>query len=373
MGGYNTKREKPLWKRARGWLCFLMLSLMMATLIFYSTSILMSWPLPFWKIRSLSNHFYKPTPVGSVHAEADPGMRGRKVQVTVPELQSQNIDHSEYFVKYPHQYRFILDEPIRCHKENPFLVILIPVPPQSRGARDIIRRTWGKDTTVQGQVVNYYFLLGLSKVSNGTEEPEEQILLESQEHHDILQSEFLDSYKNLTIKTMLMFEWLSARCPSTSYAMKVDSDIFLNLHNLVDVLLKAPRQLYMTGLVIRNAQVLRNPNSKWFLPATAFPELVYPPYPMGLGYVFSLDLAKRILEASAHIKAVYIEDVYVGLCMRHLGIELRDPPRSGLFMSYMPFSIDKCYWASVITTMLQNSEQLLDVWKVYKTQAQSGC
>lgn len=170
-----------------------------------------------------------------------------------------------------------------------------------------------------------------------------------------------------------MFEWLSTHCPNTSYAMKVDSDIFLNTRNLVDMLLTAPRHLYLTGLVIRQAQVLRNPNSKWFLPVTAFPESIYPPYIMGLGYVFSLDLAKMILEASAHIKAVYIEDVYVGLCMRHLGIEPTGPPRGGLFVAERPYVTDSCYWASVITTLLQNSEQLLEVWKVYKTQAQSGC
>ncbi|KAF7649046.1 hypothetical protein LDENG_00148120, partial [Lucifuga dentata] len=113
---------------------------------------------------------------------------------------------------------------------------------------------------------------------------------------------------NLTIKTMLMFEWLNSHCPNTSYAMKIDSDMFLNVHNLMDLVLKAPDHLYMTGLVARGAAVLRDPNSKWFLPVEVFPESQYPPYALGLGYVFSLDLAQKILDASKHVKAVYIED-----------------------------------------------------------------
>ncbi|XP_039976003.1 beta-1,3-galactosyltransferase 2-like isoform X2 [Xiphias gladius] len=278
----------------------------------------------------------------------------------------------QYSVAYPHQYDFILDEPNRCWQESPFLVLMIPVAPHNREARDVIRKTWGKETTVLRQVVSHYFLLGLSREGGDSELLEEQVLQESQRHQDILQSNFVDCYSNLTIKTMVMFEWLNSHCPNTSYAMKVDSDIFLNVHNLVDMLLKAPRYVYMTGHIARGAPVLRDHNSKWFLPVSSFPESRYPPYALGLGYVFSLDLPKKILEASLHVKTVYIEDVYVGLCMRYLGIALTDPPDSSLFRITMPYLTGNCYWTSVITTILQ-ANQLSDVWGKYQTQAQSGC
>lgn len=172
---------------------------------------------------------------------------------------------------------------------------------------------------------------------------------------------------------MIMFEWLHSHCPNTSYAMKVDSDMFLNVHKLVGMLLIAPRRLYMTGMVTRGAPVLRDPNSKWFMPVSALSESRYPPYALGLGYVFSMDLPKKILEASAHVKAVYIEDVYVGMCMEYLGIALTDPPHGGLFRATVPYLAGSCYWTSVITTILQNTEELSKVWVTYQTQAQSGC
>ncbi|KAM7389009.1 hypothetical protein PAMP_023009 [Pampus punctatissimus] len=288
---------------------------------------------------------------------------------TVIEVGS-NSPTSEYFVAYPHQYHFILDEPNRCKQESPFLVLMIPVAPHNRKARDVIRSTWGKETTVLGRVISHYFLLGRSKVEDGSEE---QVLQESQKHHDILQCDFLDSYNNLTIKTMMMFEWLSNHCPNTTYAMKIDSDIFLNVQNLVSMLLKAPQLQYITGLMAESAAVVRDPNSKWFLPFSAFANPTYPSYVLGFGYVFSLDLPKKILEASKHVKAVYIEDVYVGLCMRHLKIGLTNPPKGYFFRATMPFPMTNCYWTSVITTILTNSQQLSDVWKIYQTQVQNGC
>lgn len=82
---------------------------------------------------------------------------------------------SQYIVAYPNQYQFILDEPNRCQQERPFLVLMIPVAPHNGEARNIIRNTWGKEITVQGQVVSHYFLLGLSKEEGRTEPFKEQV------------------------------------------------------------------------------------------------------------------------------------------------------------------------------------------------------
>ncbi|XP_041654066.1 beta-1,3-galactosyltransferase 2-like [Cheilinus undulatus] len=309
------------------------------------------WPLDFWTRRS-----------GSSPSDATVTTKASSISAADPA-------GSEVFVAYPGKYHFTLDEPNRCQQERPFLVLIIPVAPHNSEARDAIRNTWGKETLVLGQRVSHYFLLGLSKLENGTDPLQEQ----SQRHHDILQSNFLDSYRNLTIKTMIMFEWVLSHCPNTSYAMKVDSDIFLNVQNLVGMLLKAPQHLYMTGMLVRRAAVLRDVHSKWYVPVSAFPESLYPPYALGLGYVFSLDLPERILEASAHVRALYIEDVYVGLCLRYLGISPTDPPHADLFRLTMPRSMRDCYWTSVITTVLQSSRQLSQMWKSYQTQRRSGC
>ncbi|XP_071003188.1 beta-1,3-galactosyltransferase 1-like isoform X2 [Oncorhynchus clarkii lewisi] len=271
------------------------------------------------------------------------------------------VSRGPYHVQYPHEYSFILDEPEKCREQNPFLVLMVPVAPYNREAREAVRRTWGSERQVLGKEVRLFFLLGLPS-GEETEQLQEKVLQESKEHQDLLQSDFIDSYKNLTIKTMVMMEWLSSRCPNASYAMKIDSDMFLNVNTLVNMLLHAPTQNYQTGLVARRGAVLRDHNSKWYLPKEVFPEPVYPPYALGLGYVFTLDLPRKLVEASRHVKAVYIEDVYLGLCMRHLGIRPTDPPSGNLFQGYAGAQ-DRCHYMAVITTILNTPQELLDVWR----------
>uniref|UniRef100_A0A8C7VXL4 Hexosyltransferase n=1 Tax=Oncorhynchus mykiss TaxID=8022 RepID=A0A8C7VXL4_ONCMY len=253
------------------------------------------------------------------------------------------VSRGPYHVQYPHEYSFILDEPEKCREQNPFLVLMVPVAPYNREAREAVRRTWGSERQVLGKEVRLFFLLGLPS-GEETEQLQEKVLQESKEHQDLLQSDFIDSYKNLTIKTMVMMEWLSSRCPNASYAMKIDSDMFLNVNTLVNMLLHAPKQNYQTGLVARRGAVLRDHNSKWYLPKEVFPEPVYPPYALGLGYVFTLDLPRKLVEASRHVKAVYIEDVYLGLCMRHLGIRPTDPPSGNLFQGGMVPILELTKW-----------------------------
>ena len=40
--------------------------------------------------------------------------------------------------------------------------------------------------------------------------------MENLQYHDLIQSDFTDSYNNLTIKTMVIMDWLATRCPLLS-------------------------------------------------------------------------------------------------------------------------------------------------------------
>ncbi|KAG1941420.1 UDP-GalNAc:beta-1,3-N-acetylgalactosaminyltransferase 1 isoform b [Pimephales promelas] len=193
----------------------------------------------------------------------------------------------------------------KCQKENTFVVLIIPVSPGNVAARDAIRSTWGSEKVVADKT-------------------------------------------------------------NAQYAMKIDSDMFLNVKNLVNLLLPAPKQNYMTGLVARNAMVLRDPHSKWYLPITAYSPFHYPPYALGLGYVFSLDLAGKLIEAAQHVKAVYIEDVFVGMCMKHLGIDLTNPPDGSLF-NVFPVDYNRCHYSKLIATTTRSLENIVNFWRDLQT------
>lgn len=40
---------------------------------------------------------------------------------------------------------------------------------------------------------------------------------------------------------MVMLEWLSSHCPNASCALKIDADVFLKVHNLINMLLNASK------------------------------------------------------------------------------------------------------------------------------------
>lgn len=276
----------------------------------------------------------------------------------------QCTSESPYLVAYPCNYHYILNESERCQNDKPFLVLLVPVAPNNREARDAVRATWGSEKMVMDKVVSLFFLLG-QPGHEGREELQQKIFQESEEHHDIIQSDFLDSYKNLTIKTMVTMEWLATYCQNATYAMKIDSDMFLNLDVLMNVLLQAPRENYMTGLVTKGAVVLRNPNSKWYLPKHVFPEDFYPPYALGLGYVLSMDLPNKLIEGAKHVKGIYIEDVFLGLCMRYLEIPFTYPDDQSLF-NVFPVPYDRCRYSKLIATTTNSLEEQVNSWKDLK-------
>ncbi|XP_054588476.2 beta-1,3-galactosyltransferase 1 isoform X1 [Nothobranchius furzeri] len=276
------------------------------------------------------------------------------------------VSPGPYLVEYPYEYHFTINEPLTCEQEKPFVVLMVPVAPHNRAHRDVIRSTWGSERLVLDKVVRLFFLLGM-QTGDDAQQVHKQLLQESNEHQDLIQSDFVDCYKNLTIKTMVMLEWLGSFCSNASYAMKIDSDMFLHVPNLVKMLLNAPTSNYLTGLVAYNGAVLRDPSSKWYLPPELFSPPVYPPYALGLGYILSLDLTKKLIEASRHVKAVYIEDVYLGLCMMHLGMSPTNPPE-GAHFHVVPLAYDRCYFSQIIATTVIPSTNRLWLWKDFKAE-----
>lgn len=269
---------------------------------------------------------------------------------------------TQYHLAYPRNYRFLIDNADACESRAPFLVLLVPVAPQNLEARQAIRQTWGQQSLVQGEEVHTLFMLGITE-GDGAEQVREEIQQENLKHGDLIQSNFLDSYLNLTIKTMVIMDWLATRCPAAAYGMKIDSDMFLNIDNLVTMLKRPdiPKENYLTGMLMLDRPVIRSKDSKWYVPEELFPDSTYPPYALGMGYVFSNDLPGKFVEVSKSIKPFNIEDAYVGMCMKRLGLGLTAPPDPSQFKAYSP-GYERCDFSRVITYILGTSEELIKSW-----------
>ena len=165
---------------------------------------------------------------------------------------------------------------------------------------------------------------------------------------------------------MMMMNWLGTHCPNASYAMKVDSDIFVNVFLLLRRLRGSPRQAFITGSVISDGRPRRDPNSKWYVSEELYPEDSFPWYVSGAGYVFSADLASRISWASRFVRMIPLEDVYVGLCLRVLGVR---PVYSRTLLTLRNlFEIrnleyDRCTFSQLVIINGFKPSQLLHAWQ----------
>ncbi|XP_016517287.1 beta-1,3-galactosyltransferase 2-like [Poecilia formosa] len=273
-------------------------------------------------------------------------------------------DPGPYHVAYPQNYRFVMDNSPTCKTTTPFLILMVPVAPSNLEGRDAIRRTWGGKKMVLGQLVETVFIVGLPGGVDANQE-QARVKQESEQYRDLIQSNFQDSYRNLTIKTMVMLEWLAQHCANASFVIKIDSDMLLHVDNLVALLLdpKTPKENYMTGLVWWHSPVLRNPFNKFYMPTQVITEPEYPPYPLGMAYVMSLDLPKKILSVSPQIKPIYIEDAYLGMCLKRLGVSPTDPPDQRMFQVIPRHPLSSCDLSKVIAMTTTSMSQMHIYWQ----------
>uniref|UniRef100_UPI00398F7807 UDP-GalNAc:beta-1, 3-N-acetylgalactosaminyltransferase 1-like n=1 Tax=Pristiophorus japonicus TaxID=55135 RepID=UPI00398F7807 len=232
---------------------------------------------------------------------------------------------------YKKNSNFTINPHSKCKDENPILVILVATRPKETDARQAIRSTWGTDKMWFGKKVITLFLLGKDVESHS------DIEKEFLQYGDIISQDFIDSYDNLTLKTIMAFQWISEFCPKADYVMKADADVFINVKYLVNFLLKISKSVssdFFTGYPLINTKPSRWIFSKAYISKNDYPFCTYPPYCSGFAYVFSGELGLMIYTTMSHVKPITIEDVYVGICLKLLHVNLHIPGK-GLFLRNM--------------------------------------
>lgn len=246
-------------------------------------------------------------------------------------------------------------------------MILISTTHKEFDARQAIRETWGDENNFKGIKIATLFLLG----KNADPVLNQMVEQESQIFHDIIVEDFIDSYHNLTLKTLMGMRWVATFCSKAKYVMKTDSDIFVNMDNLIYKLLKPstkPRRRYFTGYVI-NGGPIRDVRSKWYMPRDLYPDSNYPPFCSGTGYIFSADVAELIYKTSLHTRLLHLEDVYVGLCLRKLGIH----PFQNSGFNHWKMAYSLCRYRRVITVHQISPEEMHRIWNDMSSKKHLRC
>lgn len=263
----------------------------------------------------------------------------------------------------PEEY-LLMPSQLVCQRAKPYLITLVTSAPTNKKARQAIRNTWGGEVQVQGFRVMTLFMVGQVLDPALTK----QLSDEAREHGDLVQGRFLDTYANLTLKTLSMLAWARRFCPEAHFLAKVDDDVMFNPSALLRYISRnlqapegEPKELYL-GRVHFNVLPDHNPASKHFVSKDAFSDAVFPDYCSGTAYVLSRPAVLKLSLAAAAIrlpKPLPPEDVFVGLCAHIAGIS---PIHCPLFSGGPPVTYARCCYQAMVSVHHTKPENMLQYW-----------
>jgi Galactosyltransferase len=157
------------------------------------------------------------------------------------------------------------------YKEREFVACFVASAPGNRIQRDAIRQSWGK-------LLKPIFLMGRDDrhIIEATKEAEE--------FNDIIIEDFVDSYRNLTIKVAFAFKNFLKHFKDTKYFFKTDDDCFVNVLILQDLVKVAPEN-DIIGFIFPANPIIRDTNSQFYVSQAHLEGDFFPTYIAGFGYV----------------------------------------------------------------------------------------
>lgn len=222
----------------------------------------------------------------------------------------------------PHWFQYTINPANICVGKDIFLLVYVHSAPNHFKQRMAIRETWGNSENFPGIMIKVVFLCGVV--------PEKLIqdalLMEADAYGDIIQENFVDSYRNLTYKGIMGLKWTSTYCRHARFLLKTDDDIFVNMFNLVAHLQSMTSHRgrvnrLLLCLVWYHMKVMRDTKSKWYLSPAEFKSDYFPTYCSGSAFVLTVDVAAAMFEASLRTQFFWVDDFYVtGLLAKKAGV-----------------------------------------------------
>lgn len=277
------------------------------------------------------------------------------------------------FVLHRHCRYFPLriNHPEKCTRGHVHLLIVVKSVIEQHDRREAVRQTWGREHETEAGSVRTVFLLGSAAAGKDSRNLQQLLEYEDRLYRDILQWDFMDTFFNLTLKEVNFLKWFNTYCPRTRFIFKGDDDVFVNTHNLLQLIQfrteeRRDAQLFV-GDIISKAGPIRNRQSKYYIPKELF-DRPYPPYAGGGGFLMSGALARGLLGASEAVQLYPIDDVFLGMCLQRLGAA---PEAHAGFRTFgvtkrrlSPMNREPCFYKQLIVVHKLSPHELLRMWNV---------
>ena len=274
--------------------------------------------------------------------------------------QLQNGEKPDVDPVNPHNYHLIRQAKGKCvqydgvHYEKLRLVYLVKSARKNFEKRAAIRKSWGFERRFSDVLIKVVFLLG----SGNDSQENKDIENEYQEFGDIVQGDFIDSYYNNTLKTMMGLRWAMEQCPSSRFYFFVDDDYYVSTRNMLRFLrnpvnypkyledpvisfddeeiekgrnqgrkltqmidFDVPEDIKLFAGYVMQTPPLRHKSSKWFVDLDEYPYDLWPPYVTAGAFILSKEALNDIYYGSYFVKKFRFDDIYLAIVAKKVGLE----------------------------------------------------
>lgn len=280
-----------------------------------------------------------------------------RVEKIINETKDVSVPSNECSARAIYEAGHMVPIPEKCPNfgKEMDLVIIIMSAPTHLEARMAIRQTWGHFG--QRSDISILFMLGATMDSKV-----ETILRKEQKtYNDVIRGKFLDSYSNLTLKTISTLEWVDNYCSKVKFLLKTDDDMFINVPRLQAFTIKHARDKNIIfGRLAKKWKPIRNKKSKYFVSQAQFKHAVFPDFTTGPAYLLSSDIVRKLYDAALDQTYLKLEDVFVtGIVADKLGIKrIHANEFLNKKISYSACNVQR----GISIHMVKYSEQF-DLWK----------
>jgi hypothetical protein len=240
---------------------------------------------------------------------------------------------------------------IKCDDGNGSLILVyVHTRMSAVHRRDQMRSTWANRSLFPS--IQTVFVVGssLNTTLNGL------VLRENSRHGDMIQGSFMDTYRNLTFKSLAAWQWMLENChleAKVRAVIKIDDDVLINVPLLLSDLREGRlvvREKTSTCTVLYRSPVIRDPKSPVYTSFDEYPfrRSRYEPYCGGSHSIVASDLIGAWYEKAWLDAGHKFDDVYVGMLSNRVrGHRFVHRPRMVTDLAFLTIHTD-CYFISSI-------------------------
>ena len=278
---------------------------------------------------------------------------------------------------YTYPYIFINKE--KCENSQSIrLAYIVKSAFENFEKRNAIRKSWGFESRFSDVPMRTVFLVG-NKLINS--EMQEKLNKENEEFKDIIQGDFLDSYYNNTLKTMMGLHWTFHYCNNVKYFLFVDDDYYVSTRNVLRFLrdpknypkylekyvvtsVNEYKDYLFAGYVFPYSSPIRWFMSKWYVSLDEYPFSHWPPYITAGAYVLSQKSLQDLYYASIYTNYFRFDDIFLGMAAKKAG--LIPFHHNEFYFHRKQYNIDDFKWV-IASHGFDDPEELQKIWNEQRT------